>query len=186
MKKARAMYIPAGGKTAVWGPIDQNVLPEGVPFVKTVYDEWGEVTVECVGGQSNESFRGIYFNDANGTRHIVKAGQRYRCVLDGVEYTMTAIARSSFAVVGRDIETDGDNTPFYLSTAHDPDNNFDSWWALYLYDTTPGPHTFSVAEIVEEVHPIDKRCLPKLTSPNGTNYQLTVSDDGTLSAVAVS
>ena len=28
--------------------------------------------------------------------------------------------------------------------------------------------------------------LPTLTSPNGTKYQLTVSDDGTLSAVAVS
>lgn len=28
--------------------------------------------------------------------------------------------------------------------------------------------------------------LPLLTSPNGTKYKLTVSDDGTLSAVAVS
>lgn len=30
MKKARTMYIPAGGKKAVWGPVDHNVLPEGV------------------------------------------------------------------------------------------------------------------------------------------------------------
>ena len=37
-----------------------------------------------------------------------------------------------------------------------------------------------------EVHPMAEEFMPLLTSPNGTKYKLTVSDDGTLSAVAVS
>ena len=42
--------------------------------------------------------------------------------------------------------------------------------------------------VVETIHPMAPEFLPELTltSPNGTKYKLTVSDDGTLSAVAVS
>lgn len=39
MKKARAMYIPAGGKTAVWGAVDQKVLPEGYPYKEQSADK---------------------------------------------------------------------------------------------------------------------------------------------------
>lgn len=38
----------------------------------------------------------------------------------------------------------------------------------------------------ETIQPMAEEFMPMLTSPNGTKYQLTVSDDGTLSAVAVS
>lgn len=37
--------------------------------------------------------------------------------------------------------------------------------------------------ITETIHPMAPEFLPALTSPNGTKYQLTVADNGTLSAV---
>ena len=40
--------------------------------------------------------------------------------------------------------------------------------------------------IAETIQPMAENFMPLLTSPNGTKYQLTVSDDGTLSAVAQS
>lgn len=57
MKKARAMYIPAGGKKAVWGPVDHNVLPEGYPYKEvTVTDAltWDGVS-DIVAGSDDGS-----------------------------------------------------------------------------------------------------------------------------------
>lgn len=193
MKEAKAMYIPAGGKKAVWGPVDHNVLPESVPYVETVYDKWGTFTMECVGGQVSEKFDGIRFYengevtdvyDKNKSARLLKSGKQYRCVFDGVEYILTAIENNLGAYVGKKLATDSTDCPFYYSTGETPDDAFNQAFRVYVYDSTPGTHTLSIAEIEDEVHPIDPRCLPKLTSPNGTKYELTVSDDGTLSAVA--
>lgn len=49
-----------------------------------------------------------------------------------------------------------------------------------------GLHNFTVTMPVPSVVPMSAEFLPSLTSPNGTKYKLTVSDDGTLSAVVVS
>lgn len=58
----------------------------------------------------------------------------------------------------------------------------------FYYDEGPEvghTGTFIIEEVteVETIHPIDEKLIV-LTSPNGTKYNLTVADDGTLSAVA--
>lgn len=167
-------------------------LPDGVPYVEKVYDEWGTFTMECVGGQVAEKFDGIRFYengevtnvyDENKAARLFEDGKQYRCVFDGVEYILTAIGTSMGAYVGKKLATDSTDCPFYYSTGDAPNDGFHQSFRVYFYDSTPGAHTLSIAEIKEEVHPMDVRCLPKLTSPNGTKYQLAVADDGTLSAV---
>ena len=79
----------------------------------------------------------------------------------------------------------GDDTgePFVgsVQTAYDALVGF-----LLLTNLSGDSHTVSISELSETIKTIDPEFLPALTSPNGTKYQLTVSDDGTLSAVAVS
>ena len=99
--------------------------------------------------------------------------------MEGVE-TSTAVR------VGRDANNEADTCPFLFTTAKSADTVAGMYWKLAFWDTTAGKHTFSIAEIKEDVRQIDPKCLPALTSPNGTKYQLAVADDGTLSAVAVS
>lgn len=48
-----------------------------------------------------------------------------------------------------------------------------------------GEYTISLYAMGETVEPLPEEYMPLLTSPNGTKYKLTVADDGTLSAVAV-
>lgn len=54
------------------------------------------------------------------------------------------------------------------------------------WDSTATEPDITWDGVVETIHTMAPEFLPALTSPNGTKYQLTVADDGTLSAVAVS
>lgn len=167
---------------------DGGTLPEGVPCVKTVYDEWGAFTMECVGGQVAEKFDGIRFYedgevtniyDGNKAARLLKADKQYRCVFDGVEYTLTAIGNSLGAYVGKKVATDSTDCPFYYSTGDTPDDAFNQAFRVYVYDSTPGTHTLSIAEIKDEVHPIDVRCLPT------EEWTFTLEDDSTVTKKVV-
>lgn len=47
------------------------------------------------------------------------------------------------------------------------------------------PDRYATEVVFIDIKTLDPKYLPPLTSPNGTQYKLTVSDDGTLSATAV-
>lgn len=193
MKKARAMYIPAGGKTAVWGPVDHNVLPEGYP-----YKEVCETEVQLFQSPDN------WVLDANGgdwptdmtALGMPKEGDVCRVVIDGKEYTATAYLESTF-----EAPSGSYNNVIKLSGGENTGGDFtDTQFVFHFVSAEkvivelPGKGRYYEMEEVcvygpglsETIHPMAPEFLPALTSPNGTKYQLTVADDGTLSAVAVS
>lgn len=196
MKKARAMYIPAGGKTAVWGPIDQNVLPEGYPYKEGVSIEWDGNT------DGLTSVDNIWFkvSDATMTNEEIKNATMVMVVESGATSIKVADFGAHFDVdfdvwencVSQGLITD-DACFFVLDTV---------WFAVVRKgNITAVGHTFVetgtyfvkardtlyVSKLdAETINTMAPEFLPALTSPNGTKYQLTVADDGTLSAVAVS
>lgn len=173
MKKAKAMYIPAGGKKAVWGPVDHNVLPEGYP-----YTEASEERTQIWLGTDSA---GVTITD--GTHSYGNTGfgmyQDGECVIvfDGVEYptgqdniTCLQFGDPNFV-----------NYPFYA--------NFEfagGGYTEYTVTCGEGTHQFELYYVVatETIHPMAEEFI-RLTSPNGTKYQLTVADDGTLSTMIV-
>lgn len=128
-------------------------LPDGVPYVETIYDEWGTVTVVAYAESSSCE---VTFYDNEGSIRVIEAGKKYRAIFDGKEYICTGADKSLYTW----FSADGSNVvsetcPFYFKTAESAANHR----KLSVYEA--GQHTFSVAEIVEEVHPVDMRCLPE-------------------------
>ena len=82
MKKARAMYIPAGGKTAVWGPVDHNVLPEGYPY-KEASEERTQIWLGT--GSAAVTITDGTHSDGN-TGFVMYRDGECVIVFDGVEY----------------------------------------------------------------------------------------------------
>lgn len=128
-------------------------LPDGVPYVETIYDEWGTVTVVA---DAESSSCEVTFYDNEGSIRVIEAGKKYRAIFDGKEYICTGADKSLYTW----FSADGSNVvsetcPFYFKTAESAANHR----KLSVYEA--GQHTFSVAEIVEEVHPVDMRCLPE-------------------------
>lgn len=197
MKKARAMYIPAGGKKAVWGPVDHNVLPEGYPYKEVtggINIEWdgnmeGLESVGLVGGSTAykvsdnlptseqcKKSTAVMLNVSNGSTQSMN---------------MTDDMWSNYESAGLVCED------YYVL--------FEGLVAVILKDNltidSMGGVTFEKAGVyfakvgtayiqsftsptTETIHTMAPEFLPALTSPNGTKYQLTIADDGTLSAVA--
>lgn len=185
MKKSRAMYIPAGGKKAVWGPIDQNVLPEGYPYKEGTVIEWDGNTE----GREHTAAMGMEFywvspeiltdeeikngkvvsNDGN-VEEIAKYWDQF---VSGGNVTEDATLTSSVAVVRK---ANAEVAGAVFSTP-----------GVYFTRIELGGNVGFISKFSNEtIHPMAPEFLPALTSPNGTKYQLTVADDGTLSAVAVS
>jgi len=150
LRGKKTVWAPGGGT----GPIDPKRLPEGVPYAQEVYDEWGEVTVEAVGGKESETFQPVPFYDKNGNVRFFEHGKRYRCVFDGVEYILTGVKQNMLTAYVRH----GD---FSYYTGGEQNTALDSKSRVILYNTTAGKHTFSVAEIVENVQKIDPKCIPE-------------------------
>lgn len=191
MKKARAMYIPADEKKAVWGPVDHNVLPEGYPYKEqseTVLVE--ETAVEMTAIGSTGVCTGRYVTEV-----YLEVGAECAIAINGETYKCTAkdqygtVFMGNLFVYGKAngmseadlIEAGFVNTGEPFAVVNTVDGDFSIMFEGFVESIT-----FAVSQTTETIHPMAPEFLPALTSPNGTKYQLTVADDGTLSAVAVS
>ena len=165
LRGKRAVWAPGGGS----GPIDPKRLPEGYPY-KEVSEERSTVipVVTITNGTHSDGSAGFttYYDG--------------ECVIvfDGVEYytgqdTVTLLEFGDPNFV---------NYPFYAEFVFAGGGYTD-----YTVTCGEGTHQFELYYVVatETIHPMNEEFI-RLTSPNGTKYQLTVADDGTLSAVAVS
>jgi hypothetical protein len=167
----------------VWSQGFGGALPEGVPYAQTT-----EVAlVKDVTTRVNNT---TYIVDGAGAAIKIELGKKYRVMWDGVEYICPAVDDSTpDKKIKHFISDNGEYYSDAFTICYDQTCFSGNWMepscGIRPHDDSV-PHTVSLYEIVEDVQKLDPRCLPELTSPNGTKYQLTVSDDGTLSAVAVS
>lgn len=163
----------------VKGVIRQESLPEGYP-----YKESNKTVIEWDGNAEGlETFGGGYykvsdkvFTEAELIGSVASI-YNYTTGTRDVELTDNLVSDGGGGTVS--VITDGGNIPSIISsdgTSITAGTYFhlqdDSYIAKLIYGT-------------ETIHPIAEEFLPVLTSPNGTKYQLTVADDGTLSAVQV-
>lgn len=186
---------------------DWNIMknkPFGEEVKETVlYDE----EIVTTGNDSNGCL--VYSPDNVSENDVlIKAGQTYKVLWDGKEYE--CLAKETQATFGTLIYIgDGgriDNTGNY-EESDDPftvsyeDTGYGDW-RFKIHVGEPNnwsgeneTHTISISTVETTVKTIDEKFIPEtiarvedcqtLISPNGTKYQLTVSDDGTLSATPV-
>lgn len=116
----------------------------------------------------------------------LKAGETYTVNWNGVDYACVAQdyeMNGVMTVALGDINRTG-SEPFVIMTV--PPESVEQTGGIGMIvvasDMSPAP-TISIRQEAETIKTIDPKYIV-LTSPNGTKYNLSVSDDGTLSAVA--
>ncbi len=195
MSKEKVLKL--SGRKAYWGPsdsgpIDPSRLPEGYPYKETT------IVTEFLPETELDFFEieGMFTPDPDLNLQVPDFGlekeKQYslRIMWDGVPYDRTVLAAQNYtyAVGNMALAGAGDDTgePFLImfgrSTGGDATYEVD----FSFMGASAGKHTVSIAEVSETIQPMAEEFMPLLTSPNGTKYKLTVADDGTLSAVAVS
>ena len=140
--------------------LDAKFLPYGYPYedASTVLEE--QTKIFPSDGQLIISESILLIADA-----------KYKVIWDDIEYECPVFDSGGYKILGDFYQ---ELYPFAFSS---------DGTAITIL-STPGEHTFSISKII--FNRMAEEFLPLLTSPNGTKYKLTVSDDGTLSAVAVS
>jgi hypothetical protein len=161
--------------------IGADFLPDGYPYseIKNVAI-LPEQTVEVENGDGSYEYIDVYSN------FDIVDGNIYKVIFNGQEYNCTAWYFEDWdaVILGNALylgESDfaGDDVPFAFET-YTGNSQF------YFY-ADGGTHTISVSGDAEVITKIDTKYLPALIlkSPNGTRYQITVSDSGELSASAL-
>lgn len=171
LRGKRAVWAPGGGS----GPIDPKRLPEGYPYKEqseTVLLEETTVQQETM----YKPFTLPFFEITPGTIYdVIWDGEHYSCEAYYAEHPGLGAINVLGDLTATGFES-GNGEPFAIFSAA-------SQTGVYAFDVDA--HTVSISGITETIHPMNEEFI-RLTSPNGTKYQLTVADDGTLSAVAVS
>ena len=178
LRGKKAVWAPGGGS----GPIDPKRLPEGYPYKEGVTIWWDGNTegLESVADQYMGTFykvsskvltddeikNGVFTSSDGNTSEVSKVWDQYLSagyVTEDIAFLANGVfvRNPNAEVMGMSFATPG------------------------VYFVRSGD-TFVTSFANETIHTMAPEFLPALTSPNGTKYQLTVADDGTLSAVAVS
>ena len=209
---APSVYVEFGW-TGIIAPLDGSTtltisIRQEVPEVKKISGKYvegmgwaeksvsGKVVVEETAYRVNNSDFGTLVNPEpleNGsyasmpTEFSFESGKTYRITVDGVPYIGTAEYREGYGNFGGGdgvplVDENGGYHGVFVTAMGAGYSNY------FYYDEGPEEGhtgTFIIEEVaeVETVHPIDEKFIV-LTSPNGTKYNLSVADDGTLSAVA--
>lgn len=147
-------------------------LPEGYPYKEqseTVISPEQTVEFADQGGQLLGGLNEAFFI----------SGNTYKIIWDGTAYVCTATEIQGTIAIGNlsNVGGTGNNEPFMMMVSGGTTT------IVALEGGTE--HTVSISEYAETIHPMAEEFI-QLTSPNGTKYKLAVSDNGTLSAVAVS
>ena len=158
----------------VKGVIRKESLPEGYPYkeITTILDGTFEF-IDASGGIYGHQITDENFPIVYGKSYtIIWDGETYQCVATTIGNGQLVLGNLSFFGTGTDT-----GEPFlFVDQGHGK--------KMIATNDTAATHTVTVRR--EIVYHIASEFLPELTSPNGTKYKLTVSDDGTLSAVAQS
>lgn len=152
--------------------IAPEYLPEGYPYKEkgeTVISPEQTVEFADQGGQLLGGLNEAFF----------VSGNTYKIIWDGTAYVCTATEIQGTIAIGNlsNVGGTGNNEPFMMMVSGGTTT------IVALEGGTE--HTVSISEYAETIHPMAEEFI-QLTSPNGTKYKLAVSDNGTLSAVAVS
>lgn len=191
--------VPLDGSTTLTISIRQEVTE--VKKISGKYVEgmgWAEKTVsgKVVVEETEYKIANIAhhtLNDPNGNALYTpndfsfEIGKSYRITIDGIPYTGVAESSGDYGNYG-----DGQAVPL-VDASGNAHGTFATamgagYTTYFYYDAgleLGHTGTFIIEEVteVETIHPIDEKLIV-LTSPNGTQYNLSVADDGTLSAVA--
>lgn len=178
MKKAKAMYIPAGGKKAVWGPVDHNVLPEGYPYKeqseKVVVEE---TAVEMTATGETGIYQGrcvteLYWKD--GENCILKLdGESYECTVKNISGTMyigniwlmgKAMGESDENLALMGFENTGERFLVYNT----PDGDF-----AIMLNTAVETVTFGLSQKSETIHTMAPEFLPAGVGGGKVRYYFT-------------
>ena len=152
----------------VKGIIRKESLPEGYPYKSEEPILDGTFEFADGGGVYMHQIADENFTIVDGKSYtIIWDVEAYQCVAITVDNGLVALGNLLIGSAGNDT-----GEPFLFAEG------------MIVTTDTAATHTVTVRE--ETIHPMAPEFLPTLTSPNGTKYQLTVSDDGTLSAVAQS
>ena len=176
----------------VKGTVDHTRLPEGYPYKETA------IVTEFLPETEVDFFEieGMFPNapelDVQVPDFGLEKEKQYslRIMWDGVPYdrTVLAVQNYQYAVGNMALAGGGDDTgePFLIMMGRVTGGDATYEVDFSFMANSAGKHTVSIAEVSETIQPMAEEFMPLLTSPNGTKYKLTVSDDGTLSAVAQS
>ena len=167
LRGKKAVWAPGGGS----GPIDPKRLPEGYP-----YKEQSDVVLVEEEPDWNRNVEAVYCYTNGG----VAPDPGATCIVtyDGQEYSCSAVV------------TNAENNIISLQNSDMPVEV--AWlghmncYQFSIYNAgAKGSQYVKITTVSETIHTMAPEFI-QLTSPNGTKYKLTVADDGTLSAVAVS
>lgn len=124
--------------------------------------------------------------DVNRSRKVgsfeLVAGQEYKVIFDGDIYRLTAFYVEDMDETALGGPYDSYEGSYDLSEV--PFALFSSVGGgkTGIWCATTGGHSVTVSIETETLKRLDEKFMPLLTSPNGTKYLLTVSDNGTLTA----
>ena len=143
--------------------------------VRDFYDVEGTCWVETSIEEQSKSFNGGSGAMPVTDFPLFNVGDTVTLKIDGVKHTLTAVDAEGTPTLG-DRGLIGDPVVYN--------------WSIYCEGSTVFFYTANSCTLSwyvkkEKVHRLDEKFMPLLTDTNGVKYKLTVSTDGTLSAVAV-
>lgn len=167
----KCMWAPEGCcDTTEGGSVDWKDI-QNKPFDKT--EEKTVIfsgDVEMVGTDLGE----IAFTEGIASTGLSSIPDEVTITVDGIS-TVVKTNAGSFPYNGKTLRVD---------ISRDDDGN---WSEIQFHQDGINNYTINditIEAVIETIHPIDPEFIV-LTSTNGTKYNLTVADDGTLSAVKV-
>ena len=177
LRGKKAVWAPGGGS----GPIDPKRLPVGYP-----YKEGSKTVIEWDG---NSEGRPSFGSEVSGACKVSDevfynlAGCPITFIAgdEVVELTLSEGVKATDNVYSYG---DGINQTSVLVVLGENAQNLET--GTYFFKGSMSGMIMYVSKLTvstETIHPMAPEFLPALTSPNGTKYQLTVANDGTLSAV---
>lgn len=182
----KAVWAPAGGGS---GPIDPKRLPEGYPYKEgratvDMSAVLGPEAVLCkvsdkppVNASGMQSIK-IWADGGIGSSVEVAISNEMGLVDVNLSCVVACVDNATFDLEGLMLTMPEKGVYFLKSDA--------ICVTGVAWDTSATEPVITWDGQSETIHPMAPEFPPALTSPNGTKYQLTVADDGTLSAVAVS
>ena len=154
---------------SIGGECDWNTMknkPFGIEIAKTTIFR-GDV--EMV----SEAMGDVFITQGTVPSGLSSIPEDLTITVDGVS-TVIKVGVGSFAYNGKNVHVD---------KSKDDSGNWTNLSFIHSGNTDYTIEDISIEAVTETVRPIDPKLIV-LTSPNGTKYNLTVADDGTLSAVA--
>ena len=166
------------GEVEVTKTIDPKYLPEGgVGYIeKKTVEVFPKQTLEFGELSTN------WYAKTLSAPLSMNVDEEYTVIFDGVEYKDTYHKGSMVNFIGDKVLAEGTGgTPGDIPFAYGAYEGEGPW---YFAASTPGTHTIEIYTEVGVIVPIDQKFIV-LTSPNGKKFNLSVDDNGTITAIEI-